>query len=75
VAGLLFAPKSGRELRTDIKGEGEKAIREAKRLYSGVRGKADAVLGSAKDILSGRERGNPIVLEDLEEPEEFTAEA
>ena len=75
VAGLAFAPKSGRELRSDIKGEGEKAIRETKRFYSGVRAKADAVLESAKGILSGRGRSDFIVLGDLEEPDEFTAEA
>ena len=74
-AGTVFAPKSGRELRSDIKGEGEKAIREAKRFYSGARAKADAVFESAKDIFGGRERSNGMILKDLEEPEEFTAEA
>ena len=75
VAGIVFAPKSGRELRSDIKGEGEKAFRETKQLYSGVRDKADTVFESAKDIFRSRARSEEIILNDLEEPDEFTAEA
>ena len=75
VAGIVFAPKSGRELRYDIRGEGEKAIREAKRFYSGTRAKADAVFESAKDMFGGRERSEGLIFQDLEEPDEFTAEA
>ena len=75
VAGIVFAPKSGRKLRSDIKGEGEKAVRETKRLYSGARAKADAVFESAKDIFGGRETRDEIISRDLEEPDEFTAEA
>ena len=75
VAGLVFAPKSGRELRSGIREEGEKAIQETKRVYSGVRARGGAVFERAKDIFGGRERGNPVILGDLEEPEEFTAEA
>ena len=75
VAGIVFAPKSGRELRSDIKGEGEKAIRETKRFYSGVRAKADAVFESAKDIFGGPERSEEIIQKDLEEPDEFAAAA
>lgn len=75
VAGIVFAPKSGRELRSDIRGEGEKAIRETKRFYSGVRAKADAMFENARDMFGGCERSGPIVLKDFEEPDEFTAEA
>ncbi len=75
VAGIVFAPKSGRELRSDIKGEGEKAVRETKRFYSGVRAKADAVFESAQDVFGGRERNAGMILKDLEEPDEFVAEA
>ncbi len=73
-AGIVFAPKSGRELRSDIKGEGEKAIRQTKRFYSDARGKADAMFESARDVFGGRDRGD-VIFRDLEEPEEFTAEA
>ena len=75
VAGIVFAPKSGSELRSEIMGEGEKAIRETKRFYSDARAKADAVFESAKDFFGGRERSEPIVFKDLEEPDEFTAGA
>jgi gas vesicle protein len=74
VAGIVLAPTSRRELRSDIKGEGEKAIRETKRLYSGVRAKADTVFKSAKDIFGSRERSE-VIFRNLEEPDEFTAEA
>jgi gas vesicle protein len=73
--GIVFAPRSGRELRSDIKGEGEEAIREAKRFYSGTRAKADAVFESAKDMFGGRERSEGLIFQDLEEPDEFTAAA
>ena len=75
VAGIVFAPKSGRELRSVFKGEGEKAMRETKRFYSGARAKADAVFGSAKGFFGGCERSNGMILKDLEEPDGFTAEA
>jgi len=75
LAGIVFAPKSGRELRSDIKGEGEKAMRETKRFYSGARAKADAVFESAKDMFGCRERSEGLIFQDLEEPDEFTAEA
>ena len=74
-AGIIFAPKSGRELRSGIREEGEKAIRETKQFYSGVRTKADDMFGSAKDILGGRERSEVSVFQDLEEPDEFAAGA
>ena len=75
VAGIVFAPKSGRELRSDIKGEGEKVMRETIRFYSGARAKADAMFESAKDFFGGRERTDVMILKDLEGPDEFTAEA
>ncbi len=75
VAGMVFAPKSGKKLRSDIKGESEKALRETKQLYSDVRTKAGAAIGSAKGVFGGRERSDVIVFRDLEEPEEFMAEA
>ncbi len=75
VAGIVFAPKSGRELRSDIRGEGEKAMRETKRVYSGVRARADVMFENAKDMFGGRGRSEGLIFQDLEEPDEFTAEA
>ena len=71
VGGIVFAPKSGKELRSDIKG---KAIRETKRFYSGVRAQAETVFENAKDIFGGRARSE-VNFRDLEEPDEFRAEA
>lgn len=36
-AGFLLAPKSGKELRSDIKGKTDKALEETKRVYSDSR--------------------------------------
>jgi hypothetical protein len=72
VAGIILAPKSRSELRSDIKVEGEKALLETKRFFSDARAKADALIKSA--IFGGRHRSEGI-FRDLEEPDEFTAEA
>ncbi len=74
-AGMVFAPKPGRELRSDIKGKGEKVIEDTKQFYSDFRAKADNMLESAKDVFGGGERSEGILFRDLEEPDEFTAEA
>ncbi len=71
-AGIVFAPKSRRELRSDIKGQ---SVRETKHLFWGARTKADAVFKSAKNIFDGRRGRREIIFRDLEEPDQFTAEA
>lgn len=71
-AGVVFASRSGGELRSGIKGE---AIPESKRLYTGARVKSNAVFERAKNIFGGRDKSDEIILRDLEEPDEFTAEA
>jgi gas vesicle protein len=48
LAGLLFAPKPGKELRSEIKQKGEEALDEAKHLYSETRTKANAILEDAR---------------------------
>ncbi len=48
VAGILLAPKPGKELRTDIKEKGETAIKDAKRIYEDSRTRAKAALEAAK---------------------------
>ena len=60
LAGLLFAPKSGKELRSELKEKGEQAFDDAKQLYSEAWGKAKVVLEEAR--LKARE-----VLNDAEE--------
>ncbi len=48
VAGILLAPRPGRELRADIKDKGETAIKDAKRIYEDSRTRAKAALEAAK---------------------------
>jgi len=48
LAGILFAPKAGKELRDEIKGKGGEAFGEAKRIYAESRTKAKDVLDEAK---------------------------
>ena len=48
LAGILFAPKSGKELRSGMKERAEKTIGEIKDIYSDAEMKAKAVLEDAK---------------------------
>ena len=49
LAGLLFAPKPGRELRAELKEKGEHAIDEAKTYYEEARSKSKAILEDARE--------------------------
>jgi gas vesicle protein len=48
LVGILFAPKSGKELRAEIKEKGAEAFEDAKEFYSDARGKAKAILEDAR---------------------------
>jgi gas vesicle protein len=48
LAGMLFAPKAGKELREEIKQRGEEVFGEAKNLYSETRSKASVILEDAR---------------------------
>jgi gas vesicle protein len=48
VAGILFAPKSGKELRSDIRKKAGEALDEAKEFYSEAQVKAKAILDDAR---------------------------
>jgi gas vesicle protein len=52
LAGFFLAPKSGRELRSDIKRKGIEAFGEAKRVYSETQSKGKAILEDTKQILT-----------------------
>ena len=68
-AGFLLAPKSGKELRSDIKGGTDKALEETKRLYSSGCTK----FGDAFSFFAGRrEKASP---SHIESPEEIVADA
>jgi gas vesicle protein len=73
-AGILFAPKSGKELRSDIKEKGEKALKDTKEFYSDTKAKAEFFCGSAKHrFWPGREE--KATSHNIESPEEFFGEA
>jgi len=48
LAGLFFAPKSGKELRAEFKEKGSEAFENAKEFYSEARVKARAILEDAR---------------------------
>jgi gas vesicle protein len=55
LAGILFAPKSGKELRSDIKEKGSEVLKEVDRHLSEARQKAKEILarGEKKETAAG----------------------
>ena len=50
LAGFLFAPKSGKELRSDIKEKGDRVLGETKRLYSDTRARARQIFPGGREM-------------------------
>ena len=48
LAGILFAPKSGKELRADIKEKGSNVLKGAKEIYTDTGAKAKELLGEVR---------------------------
>jgi gas vesicle protein len=48
LAGILFAPKSGKELRSDIKEKGSEVLKDAKEIYADASTKAKEIIEEAK---------------------------
>jgi gas vesicle protein len=48
LAGLLFAPKSGKKLMSDIKENGNEFLKNAKEIYDDASTKAKELIGEAK---------------------------
>jgi gas vesicle protein len=48
LAGILFAPKSGKELRSDIKEKGSEVLKDAKSIYADAGTKAKEIIDDAK---------------------------
>src|SRR5271157_3140468 len=48
LAGILFAPKAGRELRSEIKEKGSEVLEDAKEIYADASAKAKAIIDEAK---------------------------
>jgi gas vesicle protein len=48
MAGILFAPKSGKELRSELKQKGSEAFEDAKHMYGDTMEKAETILEDAR---------------------------
>jgi gas vesicle protein len=48
LAGILFAPKSGKELRSDIKGRGSEVLKDGKEIYDDASTKAKEIIEEVK---------------------------
>jgi hypothetical protein len=76
LAGLLFAPKSGKDLRADIKGTGERTFRETKDFIGKAGDQASDVRQRARNILSCmKERGETGPGHAFESAEEYVGDA
>jgi len=49
LAGIFFAPKSGKELRSDIKEKGSEVLKDAKGIYADASTKAKEILARGED--------------------------
>jgi len=48
LAGILFAPKSGKEMRSDIKKKGNKIVKDGQEIYADASIKAKEIIGEVK---------------------------
>ena len=48
LAGIFFAPKSGKELRSDLKEKGSEVLEDAKEIYADASAKAKEIIDEAK---------------------------
>ena len=48
LAGIFFAPKSGKELRSDIKGKGSEVLKDVRNIYTDAGSKTKEIIGKAK---------------------------
>jgi gas vesicle protein len=75
-AGILFAPKSGKDLRSDIRGKGEKILKDTKQFYSDSRVKAESIYEDVRSrIFTGGRKAGVEPSRNFESPEEILSEA
>ena len=76
LAGVLFAPKSGKELRADIKETGERALGETKAMLGKASHQVSEARQGARHILACiREKGENAPRYHVESAEETLGEA
>jgi gas vesicle protein len=73
LAGIFFAPKSGKQLRSDIKEKGDDVLKDAKGIYADANVKARQIIEEAKHraeelkeeadryLLDARQKGKEIL--------------
>jgi len=76
-AGILFAPKGGKELRSGIKSKGEEVLKETKEFCSDTKAKAETMYENARNRIfaCGREKTEERSFRNVESPEEIAGEA
>jgi gas vesicle protein len=76
-AGILFAPQAGKELRSGIKGKGEKILKDTKESYSDMKAKAETMYGNARHRIFAApgEKTEGRSFRNIESPEELVGEA
>ena len=76
-AGILFAPKGGKDLRSGIKSKGEEVLKETKEFYSDTKAKAETMYENARNRIfaCGREKKEERSFRNVESPEEIAGEA
>jgi gas vesicle protein len=71
LAGILFAPKSGKELRHDIKKKGNEILEDGKDLYADTNAKAKEIFGEvthqAKELKKGAEDAGEKIADEVHE--------
>lgn len=75
-AGILFAPKGGKELRSGIKSKGEEVLKETKEFYSDTKAKAETLYENARNRIfaCGKEEPQERSFRKIESPEEIACE-
>jgi gas vesicle protein len=48
LAGIFYAPKAGKELRSDIKEKGSEILKDAKEIYTDAHSKAKDIIAEAR---------------------------
>jgi len=71
LAGILFAPKSGKELRKDIKKKGNEILEDGKELYADTNAKAKEIFGEvthqAKELKKEAEDAGEKIADEVQE--------
>jgi len=76
-AGMLLAPKAGKELRSEIREKGEKTLKDTRQFYSDTKARADTVYENVKGRIfaCGGGKAREDSSRNIESSEEMVSEA